>query len=201
MEGKITIIAEFTRKDEQPEGPVLPVCHATQVAGLDDAQTAFMWQVGGAPPANHYHLARLTVKEVRFLIANPLATVDIVSDAVAEHRHTLTIGYDEFTGRYTVRNITSAGDVAHKASSIGIGDFENIPAFFDNELLNTLQGQDSFFVNGQIAVADIDAYGFSRANMELTDNTYYYRCVARLGFSGLVWVRILKAPDTGGMAA
>ena len=200
MEGEITIIAKFTRKDEQPEGPVLPVCHATQVEGLDDANTAFMWQVGGAPPANHYHLARLTVKEVRFLIANPLATVDIVSDAVAEHQHTLRIGYDEFTGRYSVLKITSAGNVEHRATLIGIGDFENTSQTFVTQLFNALH-DGSGFVNGEVVATDIEGYGLSRAGMELTDETYYYRCVQRLGSRYLTWVRLLKAPDTGGIAA
>lgn len=197
MEGKITIIAEFTRKDEQPEGPVLPVCHATQVAGLDDANTAFVWMVGGAPPAEHYHVARLTVKDLRFLVTNGSgSTVDIKSDEVEGHQHTLTITLDDMTGRFIVIDITSGGTIAHTATLLGVGSLDNIKPEVTSGLQSQVAGAE--YAQGEMTGG---MPASSRPGMEFTDNTYSYRFQMGRVWGTYVWVRYLKAPDTGGMAA
>ena len=195
MEGEITIIAKFTRKDQQPNGPVLPVCHVTQVEDLDAAATAFMWMVGVPPPAEHYHLARMTVKDVRFLLANPLERIQIESDVAAGHKHTLTIAFDEYTGRFIVINITSAGDTVHAATLLGVGSFDNIPEPITNLVRqNVIAGP---YVFGELANLFVDG----RPGMEFTDDFYSYRCQMGNVWGSYVWCRYLKAVNDVGVPA
>ena len=201
MEGEITIIAKFIRKDQQPQGPVLPVCHVSQVEGEEEAQTAFMWQVGTQAPAAHYHLARMTVKDVRFLLANPHATIDIVSDAVADHKHTLTIAFSEFTGTFRVLSITSGGTITHAATLLGIGNFTNTDSRFRYQVIELEYnaygeaiGQPAYFgVENQLVPCVV--------GMEFCYQQYVYRYQEGSTWGTNAWCRYLKAAGAGASAA
>lgn len=87
----------------------------------------FVFQVGGGgggiepPPfvANHYHLAHLSLSQARSLVEGTVPTVEIVSEEVGAHQHTVTVIFDAVLHSFVAVNVSTAGNQPHVAFLIG----------------------------------------------------------------------------------
>lgn len=92
-------------------------------------QTPFVFQVGagsvvpanGSPLQPHYHIAKMSISLARQLVDSTLASVDVVSEEVNGHQHTLTIVYDFAKHTFIATNVTTESGSSHAAWLIGGG--------------------------------------------------------------------------------
>lgn len=192
MEGEITIIAKFTRKDQQPEGPVLPVCHVTQVEDLGDMlavdkQTAFLIQVGEFLPnsAGTPHLARMTVGQARLLVEKQDSSVVLVTDEVKGHQHKILVTYDSTHSLFIITDVSPQPDEnPQKAWVVGHGrDADVVSDSLKEEVL--AQPFEKGIMSGEVPFESV-------LRMEFITDEYSYRC--QVGDYGTkIWCRYSRA--------
>ncbi|GGG60510.1 head fiber protein [Hymenobacter glacieicola] len=80
-----------------------------RTAGSEEAARPFLFQVNALDDPGHYHLAALTVEQVRQLVQQDVDQIVVLSEARDGHQHDITFGYDHEQATFTVLGIVRAG--------------------------------------------------------------------------------------------
>ncbi|MBX0293214.1 hypothetical protein K3G63_22405 [Hymenobacter sp. HSC-4F20] len=103
----------------------------TELYDRTDGARPFLFQVNALDDPGHFHLASLTVEQVRQLVQQDVDQVTVLSEARDGHQHQITLGYDHAQATFTVLQVRRQGDyptdaapeelAAHQVLLIGRG--------------------------------------------------------------------------------
>jgi hypothetical protein len=107
---------------------VAAVGTALALAAADEhTQTPYLFQVGtfateDVSPPEAPHVAKLSIAQAKYLVENLGAVVDIYTDQINGHVHTVNVGYDQNKSEFVVNYVTALqSEVAHGAWLVGHG--------------------------------------------------------------------------------